>query len=105
MAFSLLKGDSEWLSGNQFALKFSDPVPSDFPRGKPGAPGITIWGLCLPPLHKRDIEQILFLFSCETICVNIHEWLHPVYLKILFKNAKVHTVSLKQMSITLWSSR
>lgn len=52
--------------------------------------------------HRTDPFSLLL---CVTVWVHILECLHLVYLKILFKNAKVHTVSLKQMSITLWSSR
>lgn len=65
MAFSLLKCDSRRLSGNQFVLKFPDPVPFGFNKESQGLQAsLPIQGLHLPTLHKRDIEQILFLFSC-----------------------------------------
>lgn len=97
------------LSGNQFALRFPDSVPSGFNEESKGLQASpfrgchrNIYQIFTKGGHRKDSFSILL---CVTVCVHVHECLHLVYLKILFKNAKVHTVSLKQMSITLWSSR
>lgn len=70
MAFSPLKCDSGRLSGNQSALKSPDPLPFGFNEESQGLQAsLPIQGLRLPTFHKRDIEQILFLFSWAKLSV------------------------------------
>lgn len=77
---------------------------------KQEAPGTPPFRGCHESTRKSFMKGETWTYSFfilwqVSVCVHILECLHLVYSKILFKNAKVHIVSLKQMSITLWSSR
>lgn len=72
-----------------------------FQWAKWGAPGIPLWGSHHGPHRAAPFP----VSDTACACMHIRTCLYLVCLKILLKNAKAHTVSLKQMSVALWSSR
>lgn len=60
MAFSLLKGDSGKLSGNQFALKFPDLVPSGFNEESRGPQASRFRGCGSHPFTKGMLNKFSF---------------------------------------------